>query len=100
MQAACCYRSCDVPKFIAGGLELFAAAEATYDEKIGRVESLIISELRDWLGSSRGANDMFRVFSRFNSLFIRPKVNQIYIINSLLQSFRSEVPSKNIKMSS
>jgi hypothetical protein len=38
------------------------------------VENQIIARLRDRLGTARNANEMFRVFSKFNALFVRPKV--------------------------
>jgi dynein heavy subunit-like protein len=50
------------------------AAENAYNERVSRVENQIISRLRDRLGTARNANEMFRVFSKFNALFVRPKV--------------------------
>ena len=38
------------------------------------MENQIIARLRDRLGTARNANEMFRVFSKFNALFVRPKV--------------------------
>ena len=49
-------------------------AENAYNERIARVENQIIARLRDRLGTARNANEMFRVFSKFNALFVRPKV--------------------------
>lgn len=49
-------------------------AETAYNERVARVENQIISRLRDRLGSARNANEMFRVFSKFNALFVRPKI--------------------------
>ena len=49
-------------------------AENAYNERVARVENQIISRLRDRLGTARNANEMFRVFSKFNALFVRPKV--------------------------
>lgn len=45
-----------------------------YDERIDRVETRITAKLRDQLGTARNANEMFRIFSRFNALFIRPHI--------------------------
>ena len=45
-----------------------------YDEKIDRVETRITSRLRDQLGIAKNANEMFRIFSRFNALFVRPRI--------------------------
>ena len=61
--------------FFAEGTEIWVAAENAYNERVARVENQIISRLRDRLGTARNANEMFRVFSKFNALFVRPKVN-------------------------
>ncbi len=37
-------------------------------------ESMITANLRDNLTSSRNANEMFHVFSKFNALFFRPRI--------------------------
>jgi hypothetical protein len=50
------------------------AAENAYNERVARVENQIIARSRDRLGTARTANEMFRVFSKFNALFVRPKV--------------------------
>jgi dynein heavy chain 1 len=56
------------------GTEIWMAAENAYNERVSRVENQIIARLRDRLGTARNANEMFRVFSKFNALFVRPKV--------------------------
>lgn len=38
------------------------------------MENQIIARLRDRLGTAKNANEMFRVFSKFNALFVRPKI--------------------------
>ena len=58
----------------ADGTEIWVAAENAYNEWVVRVENQIIARLRDRLGTARNANGMFRVFSNFNALFVRPKV--------------------------
>lgn len=58
----------------AEGTEIWVAAENAYNERVARVENQIIARLRDRLGTARNANEMFRVFSKFNALFVRPKV--------------------------
>lgn len=45
-----------------------------YDERIDRVETRITARLRDQLGLAKNANEMFRIFSRFNALFVRPHI--------------------------
>lgn len=49
-------------------------AESSYDERISRVENQIILKLREKLATARNAHEMFRIFSKFNNLFVRPKV--------------------------
>lgn len=48
------------------------------------MENQIIARLRDRLGTARNANEMFRVFSKFNALFVRPKVGFFSITTSIL----------------
>ena len=45
-----------------------------YDERIDRVETRIASRLRDQLGTAKSANEMFRIFSRYNALFVRAHI--------------------------
>ena len=59
---------------ILEGTEIWVTAENAYNERVSRVENQIIARLRDRLGTARNANEMFRVFSKFNALFVRPKV--------------------------
>ena len=59
---------------ILEGTEIWVTAENAYNERVSRVENQIIARLRDKLGTARNANEMFRVFSKFNALFVRPKV--------------------------
>ncbi|MBW0465869.1 hypothetical protein O181_005584 [Austropuccinia psidii MF-1] len=56
------------------GTQIWTTAEAAYNERVSRVENQIISRLRARLGSARNATEMFRVFSKFNALFVRPKI--------------------------
>jgi dynein heavy chain 1 len=58
------------------GNEIWIIAETSYSERISRVENQIILRLRDRLATARNAREMFRIFSKFNSLFVRPKVSQ------------------------
>ncbi|KAJ7572466.1 dynein heavy chain, N-terminal region 1-domain-containing protein [Mycena floridula] len=64
----------DVLDVSVEGTEIWVAAENAYNERVSRVENQIISRLRDRLGTARNANEMFRVFSKFNALFVRPKI--------------------------
>ncbi|OAG20310.1 hypothetical protein CC77DRAFT_1020822 [Alternaria alternata] len=56
------------------GTRLFEQAEQKYNERTSRVENSIIARLRDRLGTAKTASEMFRVFSKFNPLFVRPKI--------------------------
>ncbi|KAI0089933.1 dynein heavy chain, N-terminal region 1-domain-containing protein [Irpex rosettiformis] len=64
----------DVLDVSQDGQEIWVAAENAYNEHVSRVENQIIARLRDRLGTARNANEMFRVFSKFNALFVRPKI--------------------------
>ncbi|KAF6780273.1 hypothetical protein AHF37_00288 [Paragonimus kellicotti] len=56
------------------GTDAWEAAIKRYDERIDRVETRITARLRDLLGTAKNANEMFRYFSRFNALFVRPHI--------------------------
>ncbi|CAG8978577.1 hypothetical protein HYALB_00010542 [Hymenoscyphus albidus] len=56
------------------GTQRWIQAEMTYNERTSRVENSIIARLRDRLATAKNANEMFRVFSKFNALFVRPKI--------------------------
>lgn len=45
-----------------------------YEEQISRIETQLASRLRDQLGGSKNAKEMFAIFSRFNALFVRPHI--------------------------
>ena len=64
----------DAMNVSAEGTELWIEAEDLYNQQTLRVENSIIAQLRDLLGQARTANQMFRVFSKFNPLLVRPKV--------------------------
>ena len=38
------------------------------------METRIAARLRDQLGTARNANEMFRIFSRYNALFVRAHI--------------------------
>ncbi len=50
---------------------MWESAKKSYDAKIDIVESQITAKFRDRLGAAKSANEMFRVFSKFNPLFFR-----------------------------
>ena len=52
----------------------FLFLPSRYDERIDRVETRIAAKLRDQLGTAKNANEMFRIFSRYNALFVRAHI--------------------------
>ena len=64
----------DVLDISTEGEARWQQARKAYDLKIDRVESVITSKLRDKLGSASNANEMFRIFAKFNALFFRPHI--------------------------
>lgn len=76
------------------GTELWESALKKYDDRIDRVEAQITATLRDRLATAKNANEMFRVFSKFNALFVRPRVTSIETTLMLAdQRSDSRVPS-------
>ncbi|KAJ2996812.1 hypothetical protein HDV02_006190 [Globomyces sp. JEL0801] len=67
-------KSIDILDLSNDGVEALAAAETTYNDQVFQVEQQIIVRLRDRLGTAKNASDMFRVFSKFNALFVRPTI--------------------------
>ena len=45
-----------------------------YEDNIDRVEARIALRLRDQLAMAKNSNEMFRIFSLYNSLFVRPQI--------------------------
>ena len=73
-QAYLAVRDVDVLDTSPVGERLWTQAEAAYNERTARVENSIIARLRDRLAVAKSANEMFRVFSKFNALFVRDKI--------------------------
>ena len=67
-------RDVDLLDVTPEGTQKWAHAENIYNERTSRVENSIIARLRDRLATAKNANEMFRVFSKFNALFVRPKI--------------------------
>ncbi|KAL6719365.1 dynein heavy chain [Lecanora helva] len=88
-QAYAALKDVDVLDVSPEGTQIWVQAEATYNERTSRVENSIIARLRDRLATAKTANEMFRVFSKFNALFVRPKIRgaiseyQTQLINSV-----------------
>jgi len=73
-QAYAALKDVDVLDVTPEGTLIWTNAESTYNDRTSRVENSIIRQLRDLLGKAKNANEMFRVFSKFNALFVRPKI--------------------------
>ncbi|CAI8028625.1 Cytoplasmic dynein 1 heavy chain 1 [Geodia barretti] len=56
------------------GSAAWEAALKRYDERIDRVETRIAARLRDQLGTAKTTNEMFRIFSWYNALFVRTRI--------------------------
>ncbi|GAB1730251.1 hypothetical protein NU195Hw_g9200t1 [Hortaea werneckii] len=88
-QAYLAVKDVDVLDISPEGERLWTQAEAAYNERTSRVENSIIARLRDRLAVAKTANEMFRVFSKFNALFVRPKIRgaiteyQVQLINNV-----------------
>ncbi len=67
-------KNVDVLDVSPEGSEIWYTAETAYNDRVARIENQIISRLRDRLATARNAQEMFRVFSKFNTLFVRPKI--------------------------
>eukprot|EP01133_Synstelium_polycarpum_P001082 gene1082-1226_t len=67
------------------GEDLWVSAQKRYNNRIDRVESYITTKLRDRLATAKNANEMFRVFSKFNVLFFRSR------IRSAIQEYQTQL---------
>ncbi|KAG5439721.1 hypothetical protein PCANB_000003 [Pneumocystis canis] len=67
-------KAIDVLDISPDGTRLWLISENNYNDQISRIENIIINKLRDKLSSTKTASEMFLVFSKFNLLFIRPKI--------------------------
>jgi dynein heavy chain 1 len=78
----------DVLDLSKEGRMMWESAKKQYDQKIDIVESLITARFRDRLGAAKSANEMFRVFSKFNPLFFRQR------IQSAIQEYQAQLISQ------
>lgn len=67
------------------GEEALLQAEKLFNAQIDVAESYITKKLREKLGGSSNANEMFRIFSKFNGLFFRPR------IKSAIEEYQSQL---------
>merc|ERR1711939_1106317 len=56
------------------GKKVWNATKKLYNERIDQVEAKITAYLREQLGTAKSAREMFRIFSKFNALFVRPRI--------------------------
>ncbi|PGH26987.1 dynein heavy chain, cytoplasmic [Polytolypa hystricis UAMH7299] len=73
-QAYAALKDVDVLDVSDEGTESWIQAETSYNERTSRVENSIIARLKDRLATANNAAEMFRVFSKFNALLVRPKI--------------------------
>ncbi|PLN79159.1 dynein heavy chain [Aspergillus taichungensis] len=73
-EAYAALKNVDVLDVTPEGTQLWIQEEIAYNERTSRVENSIIARLRDRLATAKNANEMFRVFSKFNALLVRPKI--------------------------
>ena len=67
------------------GEESLQQAEKLFNAQIDIAENYITKRLREKLGSASSANEMFRIFSKFNGLFFRPR------IKSAIEEYQSQL---------
>ena len=56
------------------GQSAFTAALKTYEESIDDIENQLAKLLHTKLDRAKSAEDMFKIFSKFNPLFVRPRI--------------------------
>lgn len=67
------------------GEESLNNAEKLFNSQIDIAENYITKKLRERLGGASNANEMFRIFSKFNGLFFRPR------IKSAIEEYQSQL---------
>lgn len=94
-QAYGALRDVDVLDVTPEGTQLWVQAEMQYNERTSRVENTIIARLRDRLATAKTASEMFRVFSKFNALFVRPKIRGAIseYQSQLIESVKTDITS-------
>jgi dynein heavy chain 1 len=60
--------------FSTEGTDNWRRGVKDYEDRIERVETHIKEQLRERLAAAKNATEMFRVFSKYNALFFRPRV--------------------------
>ena len=70
------------------GTATWKSTNQQYDQQIAEVEEQINISLKDHLSNAQTSDEMFRIFSRYNALFVRPK------IKGAIQTFQSHLLTK------
>ncbi|KAL8837946.1 MAG: hypothetical protein Q9170_002318 [Blastenia crenularia] len=85
----------DVLDVTPEGTQRWVQAETQYNDRTSRVENTIIARLRDRLATAKTSNEMFRVFSKFNALFVRPKIRGAIseYQSQLIESVKTDIAS-------
>lgn len=63
----------DVLDLGAEGARRWAEAREAYDRRVDGLEARVSALLEGRLRAARTAEEMFRVFAKFNPLFVRPR---------------------------
>lgn len=58
----------------AEGRRVWEEVNRYYNERINRVENQLAAQFREQLASTRSAEEMFKIFSRYNLLFYRKHI--------------------------
>jgi dynein heavy chain 1 len=56
------------------GAQAWISCQRRYNARIEKVEGRIIAKLNDQLTGAKNATEMFRIFKKFNALFVRPRI--------------------------
>lgn len=75
----------DVLDVSSEGTSSWEETKASYNLRIEKAETLITARLRDRLGAAKSPEEMYRIFSRFNLLFFRPR------IQGAIQQFQTQL---------
>lgn len=88
-----CLRPVDILDTTEEGTKSLALAERVYSSRIGALEKAVITLMQQQLYESENSRDMFRIFSKFNVLFLRSNIRGAVIEhqNKLLDMVKREI---------
>ncbi|EDQ84975.1 uncharacterized protein MONBRDRAFT_12266 [Monosiga brevicollis MX1] len=81
-------RTVDVMDLSEAGDLAWDRAMKKYGDRIDKVETTIIERLSDQLSKAKSSSEMFRIFNRFNALFVRQR------IRGAVRSYQKELIKK------